>query len=258
VRLSDLHWIDAFASRERAIDELVKPKYDRPVEPERPAPDRGLSPEAGATKSVHGAKAPPSRAILTAATAFALIAVAAAGAHFLLGQGGQKTVELAGRVAAALRDATAAFQRKDFKTSTAAYSAALDLAPQSVEALIGRLRVYPEIKDYPHSIEDETWAIERAPGNAEAYLLRAQDLPTPCRKPWRMRSMREPTSRRRSASIPRMPKATFILEFRTPMERRIPRGANGQALSMRIRRRLNSAPISPNHISFVDSPISRD
>ncbi len=66
VRLSDLHWIDAFASRERAIDELVKSiEYDRPHEP---APVRALSPDAGAAKSVHRTKAPPLRAILTAAT----------------------------------------------------------------------------------------------------------------------------------------------------------------------------------------------
>ena len=80
VRLSDLHWIDGFVSRERAIDQVVRtidPTRVRQQEEERrraeegrrprrgtassPAPEAGASPPAdqGGTPAARGRTAPP-------------------------------------------------------------------------------------------------------------------------------------------------------------------------------------------------------
>lgn len=206
VRLSDLHWIDAFVSRERGIDEVVKTL----AEPARPASradadgvrreiaQRDHEPAGRATAEIAerpgtskpaGGRSPNRRPVVIAG---AVAAVLIAGVVFMTsrwrddespspaerspGSAAEKgdarpaadTQEAGGLV----RRGEADLANKDYDLAIADFNAAIRLDPKLAAAFNKRGVAYYEKHDYDRAIADHTEAIRLDPKYSDAFVQR--------------------------------------------------------------------------------------
>jgi hypothetical protein len=146
VRLSDLHWIDGFAVREQAIDELVKrfaPSGSTPfiLPPSAPVPPEQpvvATPAARLAQPSVAARAPKNYwPAIGGAGALAVIAVAVA---MWFWSGGFDTKPAPAPVAAdALSQGKAAFERKDYVEAMRWDRQAADQGNAAAQTLVGYL-----------------------------------------------------------------------------------------------------------------------
>jgi hypothetical protein len=67
-------------------------------------------------------------------------------------------------------------EQRDYLGAVKDYTQAIQLAPNNINAYLGRVKVYMYLKDYKAAIEDYTQIIRLAPDSAHTYMNRAEVL----------------------------------------------------------------------------------
>jgi TPR repeat protein len=142
VRLSDLHWLDGFVARERAIDELVR-RFGPAAEPWARHQDErqgavGQAAEAGAAPHIAAPPAKGRHAVLVVALAFAAVLVGAAG-WWWSGRLGEPSGNPIVPATEAVSKGKAAIDRHDYGQALRWYRQAADEGDATAQTTLGYL-----------------------------------------------------------------------------------------------------------------------